>query len=293
MISIIIASEKKDLVDLESNIEETIGLPFEIIVIFNPKGQFGLSEAYNRGACSAKFSFLCFMHDDITFDSKNWGKIVIELLNNQVTGVLGIAGGLVKSKIPSDWIGGTQFKEVHLVQHFKYSQIPPCTIKQSYSGKNPAPVLLLDGVWLCVKKSVFNQFKFDEINFNKFHGYDLDFTFQVSQKFLNYVTFDIKINHFSEGNYSLDWIESATNFVKKWVFKLPRAIIELPKDQWNKIEKKNLKHLIKHLYKLNFRPIQIEEKLKEMEIPIDIKVRLIITRYFFKKFILSSFSFKK
>lgn len=73
MISIIISSYNKDYYSqFIENVEKTIGVPYEIIQILNI-GAMGVCEAYNKGARQAKFEYLVFCHEDITFETKNWG----------------------------------------------------------------------------------------------------------------------------------------------------------------------------------------------------------------------------
>ena len=75
MISIIICARREDIApELRKNIEETIGLPYEIIVINNAGNDFTIFSAYNKGVSLSKFPLLLFMHDDILYHTTDWGK---------------------------------------------------------------------------------------------------------------------------------------------------------------------------------------------------------------------------
>ena len=104
MISIVICSAKPHLLAaLRQNVEETIGIPYEIIAIDNTGNRYGICKAYNEGGTKAKYPFICFMHEDISFATPNWGERVIQHFSDERTGMLGIAGGDAKSLVPSSW----------------------------------------------------------------------------------------------------------------------------------------------------------------------------------------------
>ncbi|HBR11511.1 MAG TPA: hypothetical protein DD740_04740 [Chryseobacterium sp.] len=73
MLSIIISSYQPDyFAALEKNIAETCGIPYEIVKIDNP-GVMGICEAYNKGAALAQYENLLFLHEDVEFETKDWG----------------------------------------------------------------------------------------------------------------------------------------------------------------------------------------------------------------------------
>ena len=91
-ISIIICSRTKKLtpVFLE-NIEKTVGVDYELIVIDNSENKYSIFEAYNLGIKKSKGEVLCFMHDDVLFHTNNWGNILQTIFNkNELIGLIGI-----------------------------------------------------------------------------------------------------------------------------------------------------------------------------------------------------------
>ena len=91
MISIIICSRKTDISKSQQiNLSETIGSAFEIICIDNSENKYSIFQAYNLGASQAKFPFLCFIHDDIIFQTANWGINLIQHFEDSEFGLIGV-----------------------------------------------------------------------------------------------------------------------------------------------------------------------------------------------------------
>lgn len=246
MISIIVSSYRKDYLEsLKTNIERTIGeIVYELIPINNP-GAYGICEAYNRGAAQAKYPILCFVHEDVLFRTLSWGAILVKHFDNPEVGVLGIAGSAYKSRVPSTWSVFKPYVAYNLIQHLKNGEVEQQQ-HSPISKVNRYQVVSLDGVFMATKKHVWNQYPFDEDGFTGFHGYDMDFSMQVAQRFKNYVVFDILIEHFSSGNPDKGWLKSAMYFSRKWKQNLPFHCYEtIACSQKRLIEKQALKHFIK------------------------------------------------
>jgi len=188
-------------------VQKTIGTEFEIIRIDNNIEQLGISQAYNKGALQARFDHLLFIHEDVLFNTNNWGVTLIHyfaILENP--GVLGIAGSNYKTFMPSGW--WNRFLEnrcVNLIQQNKFVNLPPEHI--SINATEAAPVFAVDGVFMAMKKSVYQQESFNE-KMPGFHGYDLDISLRVARKFQNYFIPDMLITHLSEGKTNGEWIEN-------------------------------------------------------------------------------------
>jgi len=189
MVSIIISSYQDNYYSaLQKNIADTIGIVYEMIRIHNP-GTMGICEAYNRGASKAQYDNLLFIHEDIIFRTQDWGAKLISHLQCEGTGVFGLAGSNYVPTAPSAWsVPSEKYKFANV-----NSKIPALE-------KNTSPTLVyaLDGVFLAVKKMVYDEFRFDE-KLEGFHGYDTDFSLRVATKYKNFVIWDIFIKHFSKG----------------------------------------------------------------------------------------------
>jgi Glycosyltransferase like family len=104
MLSIIICSRNRTLSqELINNINDSIGVDYEIISVDNSENKYSIFEAYNLGITKSKYPYLCFIHEDVFFHSNNWGVNVVAHLQDKKTGILGIAGGDLVTKVPASW----------------------------------------------------------------------------------------------------------------------------------------------------------------------------------------------
>jgi hypothetical protein len=246
LISIIICSRKKSLsAELTLNIEETIGIAYETITIDNSENKYSIFEAYNIGVEKSRYPYLCFMHDDLTLYTKNWGIKVIDHFNNEQTGAIGIAGSPYAPKMPGSWWGSGLVYQYILRVHEK----EPSITTVSGIPATRQEVVTLDGVWLCIRRSLFSQIKFDSNRYKGFHFYDVDISMQINQLgFKLYCIFDILIRHYSTGNLGGGWNENAMIFNKKWISVLPVSCIPLTYSQKNDAELKTLKEYTYNLF---------------------------------------------
>lgn len=211
MISIIISSYDSENFDtIRNNISATCGVNYELIKVENPN-LMGICEAYNKGAAQAQYDNLLFIHEDVIFHTNNWGQLLIHHLSNKNVGVLGIAGSSYVPKVPTGWyLINEEYNYKNYIQNNK--QRTNQTIKTM--NLLYAKVFALDGVFLAVKKSVYEEFLFGE-DVKGFHGYDLDFSLRVATKYDNYVLGDIIIEHFSLGNPDKTWFDNNIQIRKK------------------------------------------------------------------------------
>lgn len=220
MLSIICCSIDPHAVALlKQNIEMTIGdTPFEFIAFDNRNTNYGLCKVYNLCASKAKFSYLCFVHEDICFDTKEWGRIIIRQLQEKECGVIGFAGSVIKLKRLTAWNTCGMDMRANYVQHMRgrkhYHQINPD--KQSFT-----PVITLDGLCLFVRCDVWREVKFDEHTFTHFHCYDIDFALAVACRYTNFICNTVLVEHFSEGSFSSMWLKGLKILHKKWHDSLP------------------------------------------------------------------------
>jgi len=210
MISIIVSSYNDEYYNVFlKSIDETIGVPYEVIRIEN-HNKYSLSKAYNMGAVNSKFDFLCFVHEDVIFLTQDWGKRILEMFKkNDNLGIIGLAGSKIKSSLPTGWGTGIDtYDRINLVQVDKDGDSFHC----SRSGiKNYEDIKVLDGVFLFTKWSIWNEFKYDE-SIEGFHIYDIDFSLRVTQKYQGIVFYDLLLAHFSNGSYNSDWIKKNLEF---------------------------------------------------------------------------------
>lgn len=206
------------------SIKTTIGADYEIIVCDNRQNKKGICQVYNEYANKAEGDYLCFVHEDVLFNTNHWGNILVNFAQKtKLCGVIGFGGGEFVSKFYLSWSGGClRGRNIAGVQcHYT---IPDAEGSENYVRTivNPlqeefAPIITLDGYFLFCKKEVWENIKFDEITFNGFHFYDQDFTFACYLNgYKNYVCHLIETIHLSRGNYSVDYYNCAKAFRHKY-----------------------------------------------------------------------------
>lgn len=255
MISIIICSiDSIKLNRLELNIKETIGTAYEIIAVNNKGTNNGICSVYNQGGAKAIYPILCFIHEDIYFETTDWGQLLLNHFNNREIGLVGLAGGDSKSLVPSTWSTSCTSNEINIIQHTKSGnkagQHIFITAGRNY--QNRKRVIALDGVFLCTRKDIFEQFKFDETNLKGFHGYDIDYSLQVQTRYTVMVIFDILIHHYSEGTPGREWLESTITVSNKWRSQLPLSVYPLSKKEFNYYHWKSLQIFLEQLFRLQY-----------------------------------------
>jgi hypothetical protein len=293
MISIIICSVSQEmLANVSLNIEKTIGVPYEIIAFDNSLGKKGICEVYNDGAKKAKFEVLCFMHEDIEYQTNDWGNIVFDIFTKiEKIGVLGVVGSSYKASTPSGWgaegfEGETTFS--NYIQSYKRKNADTELIHHNPGKKDLARVACVDGMWICTTKSIVMKKPFDEKLLKGFHCYDIDFCLNVGQDLDVLVTFDILMRHFSEGSFDEHWLSDTLNVHEKWSSILPKITSEVSKLQQDTIEKRAFKGLIKHFLKENFTLKKIHDTLwsyrknKKISLLVYIKLHYYAMKFYFQ-----------
>lgn len=205
MLSIIISSYQPHYyIALEKNIADTIGIPYEIIKIDNP-GIMGICEAYNRGAEKAQYDFLLFLHEDVLFKTKDWGEILLNILKKDNIGAVGLAGTDYIPRVPIGWWSIPKHSFTHMIHASHQNETEHRFTFSSATGlKN---VKIIDGVFIACSKKVWSRIKFDEWLKN-YHAYDVSFSLKTNFYYKNYITNQISIRHFSQGNPSKDWMNA-------------------------------------------------------------------------------------
>lgn len=252
MISIIICARTNSISDEQrANIEATIGASYEVVVIDNSKNELTIFEAYNIGILKSKGDIFCFMHDDIFFYTQDWGKNVYHHFANDQVGAIGVAGSPYATQMPGSWWGGDLVNQQLLINKNGVSKLS--TKFHDLKTSNSKAVAVLDGIWLCIRKSLFKQIKFDSTNFKGYHFYDIDICLQVAHlRYELHCVFDIKIEHISEGNVNKQWIINALVLHQKWKTLLPMQIGPLTKEETKLAEFKTLKEFVQILMANNY-----------------------------------------
>ena len=264
MISVIICARTSTLSPaFVENITSTIGVPFEIISIDNSENKYSIFSAYNEGYAKSKYPYLCFIHDDILFHSSDWGAKLIAHLQDQQTGIIGLAGGDMIIRVPSSWSAGVV--NINITQSDRTGKKPTKLFRlpHNYDGTRRSAIVL-DGVMLAMRRDLMEKIRFDE-NLGGFHGYDFDISLQATVAgFTNYVVYDINLEHLSRGKPDKNYYKNLIRVYRKWEDHLPLMGRNIPEDMKNNlraIEFKRFKTLINRMIKTGFTTREIHTEL--------------------------------
>jgi len=226
MLSIIICHQNIELLNaIKKSIKATIGVPYELVIIDNTNNHHSIFSAYNEGVKKANYDIVCFVHEDILFYTDNWGEKVLKHFDDPQVGMIGVLGGMVQSVIPSAWWFNNYFAKSARNLLMKNTKKRDEKLFHYYSNPfsdvDKTEVVVVDGLWFCIRKSLFNKISFDEKTFKGFHLYDADISMQVLQHAKNYVVYDILIEHLWSGTISKDYYMDLCKFANKWQRFLP------------------------------------------------------------------------
>ncbi len=241
MISVIVCSVRPELSrQLQRNIQETIGVENELLVRDNRKNGKGICAVYNELAAQASFEQLCFVHEDVIFKTESWGRKISGLLSGGWD-VLGVAGAKYKSAYFSGWYTGQKAFDCAHVTH----QYPGSTEKIWLQPGTEIleQVVCLDGVFICCRKKVWEEVRFDEQHLKGFHFYDVDFSLRAAYGHKVGVCLDIDLVHItgSGGDFGNVWVETAIAYHRRMKRSLPFTREKnLPADAELKIAKGHL-----------------------------------------------------
>lgn len=214
MISIVICSVNPyDLYRIRESIMSTIGSEYELLIWDNRATNKGLCEVYNLMAERARYEYVIFLHEDLLFDTHNWGETIISIFSKQPdVGVIGVAGSKYKSDSFSGWYTGIQEFDCANITH-RYSHGDESQYLSPGGNQFIEEVVCLDGVFICVRKSIWQQIKFDQDNLKGFHFYDIDFTLSIAKICTIVVTYSVKIIHITKGgDFGNKWVDIAIDY---------------------------------------------------------------------------------
>lgn len=188
----------------------------EVIEIIN-NGE-SLTKCYNRGLKQAKYDIVVFCHDDITIETKQWGKKLAKLYDkNPEYGILGVAG----TKYLAD-NGRWWEKRKKMYGRVKHTANGKSWLS-SYSpdlANDIEEVIVVDGVFFSCHKGRIKK-NFDE-TVEGFHFYDVTFAFDNYLEGVKVgVHTNLRINHQSVGETNDEWEENRVKFSEKHKEHLP------------------------------------------------------------------------
>jgi GT2 family glycosyltransferase len=218
MISIIICSVTPGAVaQVSQNYAQLLGdEPHEIICIDDATG---LAEGYNRGVAQARGDVLLFSHDDLEIISPDFGRRLLGHLRRY--DVLGIAG--TRLLCNAFWPGMGPPHVYGQVVHPNSDRKSAEIVIFSNASRAVDRMMALDGVLLCAKRRVVDAVPFDDVTFDRFDLYDIDFTYRAFLAGFNLaVCSDLFLMHGSRGVFGEEWLNYARQFDAKHAASLSR-----------------------------------------------------------------------
>jgi hypothetical protein len=190
------------------HLKETCGCSCHVFAIHNPDG-VSISKIYGDIITSddVKDNIVVFIHDDIEFLRKGWGKEVLRLFNEHDDyAVIGVAGSAQFDARGAWWNYDKKFGQV-LHRNEGKSWL---TAFSPLLDKDLQEVVVIDGLFMAIHKEKVN------VNFSReldgFDFYDIDFClsnhFSKDWKYKIGVTTNIRLAHNSVGKLKESWYKN-------------------------------------------------------------------------------------
>lgn len=206
----------------ELNVKNTVGCKHNIFRYEN-KNQFSLTEIYNQALDehTEDDAILVFCHNDISFDTKNWGVNLLNKFNNSKYDIIGVAGTDLLLESGVWW--GSRPNMFGIVNH--ENPFRKWTTEFSNPIKGIKDVVVLDGLFFGVNPHTIET-KFDT-DFKGFHFYEISFCMSNYIAGCNIgITTDIRLTHRSVGITNSEWEQNRLLFIEKYKDELPVKFTE-------------------------------------------------------------------
>jgi glycosyltransferase involved in cell wall biosynthesis len=202
-------------------LKKSCGVSNPQIIPIENEGKYSLPEAYNMILEQATNDIVVLCHDDIYFDSKNWGsKILKHFKRSPEYSILGLAGSTQLPESAKWWEDFSKMKGIVNHEH----EGKKWESKYSASlGNQIEDVVLVDGLFIVLNKKNIKQTFNEEIK--GFHFYDVDFSFRNFIEDVKIgVMYDVRVTHKSIGQTNEQWEQNRIKFAEKHKDILPIKI---------------------------------------------------------------------
>ena len=213
--------ENKPFID---HLKETCGCEAHVYFIHNPEG-VSISKIYADmfDSKDVKENIVIFIHDDIEFLRKGWGKEIIRLFDeNKSYGIIGVAGSAQFDSNGAWWNYQKKFGQVlHRSEGKTW-----LTTFSPLLDKDLQEVVVIDGLFMALhKERVTKNFNRDLLGFDFYDiSLCLDNFFAKSCKIG--VTTNIRIAHNSIGKLKDSWFNNREIINNKYGDKFPIDILK-------------------------------------------------------------------
>lgn len=214
-------STRESKPEFQEYLKKSCGFPKAQIIEKVNNGEKNLSTVYNEIISESNNNIIILCHDDIYFDTSNWGqKLVKTFERNSDYSILGVAGTTHMPKSGMWWEDRTKMYGIVNHEHegkkweSKYSDSLNNLVKE---------VVVVDGVFMSIDKTKIKE-PFDE-SVDGFHMYDVNFCFKnfLSGSKVGVIT-NIRLTHKSIGMTNDSWEKNRTLFSEKYSSDLPAKV---------------------------------------------------------------------
>ena len=193
-----------------------------------------LAEGYNRGIRASHGEQLILCHDDVEVLSGDVAARVEAHLGR--FDLLGLAGTTLLGN--GTWVSAGPpyiFGQVAHPSDKGFMLDIYSASRRAFGGMQA-----IDGVWMAMRREVVEKVAFDEVNFDGWHMYDLDFTFRAHLAgFKLGVCCDIHLLHQSIGKFDDHWQRYSARFIQKHAHKLAPLPAKEFMWEWVKVSTKD------------------------------------------------------
>jgi len=218
-ISIVFSTRKIDEGYLDHMRKTCLCNDSEILWVEN-NGDYSLTEVYNKALVEAKNDIIVFCHDDLIFETRHWGKKIIDhFKNNPDYGIIGIAG--TNQLVDGRW--WSLKSSMHGIVNHTNGVRKWTSMFSQPQGDDIKQMVALDGLFFAVDRTKIKH-NFDN-DFNGFHFYDLSFCLpnHLDGVKIGVVT-NILVTHLSVGETNQQWELNKKLFEEKYADKLPVSV---------------------------------------------------------------------
>ena len=209
-------STRKENKEFQDYIQKTCMFKEVQIIEKINNGEKSLSEVYNEILKESKHDIVVLCHDDLYFETKNWGEKLIKNFEKSDYGILGVAGTKFLDSSTQWWkVPQTMYGVVNHQQGEK-----KWTSNFSRNPNRIEDVIIVDGLFISLDKRKIKH-TFDE-SIKGFHFYDLGFSLPNFMDGVKVgVMFNIRLTHLSIGETNDQWESNRVEFAEKYKTNLP------------------------------------------------------------------------
>lgn len=207
-ISVVVCSKKttEENKGFIEHIKETCDCDTHVYMIHNPDG-ISISKIYADMVTNQEIDtdILVFIHDDIEFLRKGWGKEILRLFNeHEDYGIIGVAGSAQFDEHGAWWNYEKKFGQVlHRSEGKSW-----LTAFSPLLDKDLQEVVVIDGLFMAIhKKRIIENFNRDLLNFDMYDIYFCLKNWETKGTKIG-VTTNIRLAHNSVGKLKPSWYEN-------------------------------------------------------------------------------------